>query len=400
MSPVDPVKGSLMASSAFKANPYPFYARMRAEAPVFQVRTPIVKAWLITRYDDVVAMFRDERLSKDISPQARWLPRFAQPLTHHMLNRDPPDHTRLRGLVSQAFTPRRIEQLRGRVQALCDELLAGAPPGQPFDLLHAYALPIPLTVIGDLLGVPKEDRRRFHVLTRGTLSIGAPTGLFDVPKALPYLWLLMRYFRKLFEERRARPKEDMITALVQAEEAGDHLSETELLGTAILLLFAGYETTVNLIASGALELLRHPDQRARFVDDPAITETAVEELLRYTSPVEITPPRLAREDMELGPARVARGDFVAGVLGSANHDESQFDDPERLDIGREPNRHVSFGQGPHFCLGAALARLEAEVALTTLFRRCPGLRLARPADALRWRKMLPLRGLEELPVTF
>ena len=400
MSPVDPVKGSLLASPAFKANPYPFYARMRAEAPVFQVRTPITKAWLVTRYDDVVAMFRDERLSKDISPQARWLPRFAQPLTHHMLNRDPPDHTRLRGLVSQAFTPRRIEQLRGRVQSVCDELVAALPPGHPFDLLHAYALPIPLTVIGDLLGVPKEDRRRFHVLTRGSLAIGAPTGLLDVPKALPYIWLLMRYFRRLFADRRARPRDDMITALVQAEEAGDHLSESELLGTAILLLFAGYETTVNLISTGALELLRHPDQRVRFVEDPAVSETAVEELLRYTSPVEITPPRVARVDFELGPARVSRGDFVAGVVGSANHDEEQFADPDRLDIAREPNRHLSFGQGPHFCLGASLARLEAEVALTTLFHRCPGLRLAQPVEALRWRKLLPLRGLQELPVRF
>jgi cytochrome P450 PksS len=209
----------------------------------------------------------------------------------------------------------------------------------------------------------------------------------------------MRFFRRLFAERRARPRDDMITALVQAEEAGDHLSETELLGTAILLLFAGYETTVNLIASGALELLRHPEQRARFVGDGALAESAVEELLRYTSPVEITPPRVAREDMALGRVRVSRGDFVAGVIGSANHDAAQFDDPERLDIAREPNRHLSFGQGPHFCLGATLARLEAEVALTTLFRRCPDLRLAQPAEALRWRKLLPLRGLQELPVT-
>jgi cytochrome P450 len=395
-----PVKGSLLASPAFKANPYPFYARMRAEAPVFEIKTPFTRAWLVTRYDDVIAMLRDERLSKDVSTNMRWLPHFAEPLTHHMLNRDPPDHTRLRGLVSQAFTPRRIEQLRGRVQAVCDELLAAVPPGRPFDLLEAYALPIPLTVIGDLLGVPKQDRRRFHVLTRGTLAIGAPTGLFDVPKALPYLWLLMRFFRKLFDERRARPKEDMITALVQAEEAGDRLSETELLGTAILLLFAGYETTVNLISTGALELLRHPDQRARFVEDPAVSETAVEELLRYTSPVEITPPRVAREDFAFGPAQVRRGEFVAAVVGSANHDEAQFADPCRLDVTREPNRHLSFGQGPHFCLGASLARLEAEVALTTLFHRCPNLRLARPADTLRWRKLLPLRGLQELPVAF
>src|SRR5688572_16032500 len=230
-----------LTAPELKADPYPLYARLRAEEPVCRLKTVFLKAWMVMRYDDAVDVFRDPRLSRDLKSKLPYIPRFAQPLMDNMLGRDPPDHTRLRGLVSQAFTPRRIEQLRGRVQAVCDELLAAVPPGRPFDLLEAYALPIPLTVIGDLLGVPKQDRRRFHVLTRGTLAIGAPTGLFDVPKALPYLWLLMRFFRKLFDERRARPKEDMITALVQAEEAGDRLSETELLGTAILLLFAGYE---------------------------------------------------------------------------------------------------------------------------------------------------------------
>ena len=396
---MDPIKASELARPRFKANPYPFYARMRAQAPVFPITGPFgIRAWLVTRYDDVVTLLKDDRISKDISAKMTWMPRFTRPLNHHMLSRDPPDHTRLRTLVSQAFTPRRIEELRGRIQAVCDDLLTSASKAGSFDLVRRYALPIPLTVISELLGIPPADRHRFQILTRGSLPIGAPTRILDMPLALPYVWLLMRYFHALFAERRARPRDDLVTALVQAEEAGDRLSEDELLGTAVLLLFAGYETTVSLIAGGALALLQHPEQRERFARDPDLAEPAIEELLRYTSPVEITPPRVPREDVTLASVTIRRGEFVAAVLGSANHDESRFRDPETLDIAREPNRHVAFGQGLHFCLGATLARMEAQIALTTLFRRLPGLRLAQPAESLRWRKLLPLRGLVALPV--
>jgi len=393
------IKASELARPRFKANPYPFYARMRAERPVFRISAPLsIRAWLVTRYDDVVNLLKDDRLSKDISSKMTWLPDFTRPATQHMLNRDPPDHTRLRALVSKAFTPRRIEQLRERVQGVCDDLLSAVASGRSFDLVHGYALPIPLTVIAELLGIPKEDRRRFHVLTRGSLALGAPTGALDVPFALPYFWLLTRFFRKLFDERRARPRDDLITALVQAEEAGDRLNEDELLGTAILLLLAGYETTVNLIASGTLALLEQPAERERFTRQLDLAESAIEELLRYTSPVEITPPRVTRVEVTIGSATIPPGEFVAAVLGSANRDESQFADPDVLDLARTPNRHVAFGQGSHFCLGASLARMEARIALTTLFRRFPGLRLAVPPESLRWRRMLPLRGLEELPL--
>lgn len=372
---------------------------MRAEAPVFPITAPFgIRAWLVTRCDDVVAVLKDDRFSKDITAKMTWLPHFARPLTHHMLNRDPPDHARLRMLVSQAFTPQRIEQLRGRIETVCNDLLAKVPVGGSFDLVRGYALPIPLTVIGDLLGIPQEDRHRFHILTRGSLSIGAPTRLLDVPSALPYVWLLTRYFHRLFAERRARPRDDLITAMVEAEEGGDRLSEEELMGMAILLLFAGYETTVNLIGSGALALLQHPQQRDLFVRDPDLADPAIEELLRYTSPVEITPPRVTREEVTLASVTIPRGEFVATVLGSANHDESRFTRPETLDLAREPNRHVAFGQGAHFCLGAVLARMEGQIALATLFRRFPGLRLAKPVESLRWRKLLPLRGLVDLPV--
>ena len=392
------LKGRDLARSEFKANPYPFYARLRREEPVCRVSTAFLNAWLVTRYDDAVTVLRDPRISKNISAQMRYIPRFARPLTDHMLGRDPPDHTRLRALVSKAFTPRRIEELRGRIQSMCDALLSAVQKDAGFDLVRDYALPLPLAVISEMLGIPERERRRFHRIIRGGIAIGAPTRMLDVPLALPYVWVLMRYFRKIFAERRANPGDDLISALVQAEEAGDRLSENELMGTSILLLFAGYETTVNLIASGALALLEHPGQRARFVEDPALAVSAIEELLRFTSPLEITPPSVAREDLAIGSVTIRKGDLVSAVLGSANRDESQFAAPETLDLARDPNRHLAFGQGIHFCLGAPLARMEGQIALTMLFQRVPYLRLAQPAASLRWRNLLPLRGLEALPV--
>ena len=393
------LKARDLARPEFKADPYPFYARLRAEHPVCRISAAYVQAWLATRYDDAVTVLRDPRVSKDVSSKLRYIPPFARSLTDHMLARDPPDHTRLRSLVSKAFTPRRIEEMRADVHAVSERLLSAVRPGQPFDLVADYALPLPLTVISRMLGIPERDRRRFHAIVRGGMAIGAPTRMLDVPLALPYVWLLMRYFRKLFAERRARPGSDLLTALVQAEEAGDKLSESELMGTSVLLLFAGYETTLNLIGSGALALMENPSQQERFAGDPSVRILAIEELLRFTSPLEMTPPSIALADIELGPVTVRRGDLVSAVLGSANRDEAHFRDPDTLDIGRDPNRHLALGQGIHVCLGAPLARMEGQIALTTLFTRFPRLRLAQPAASLRWRPLLPLRGLEALPVT-
>ena len=397
---MDPIKWSALADPRFKANPYPFYARMRAENPVFPVSVPFVgRAWIVTRYEDVITVAADERFSRDVLPKLPWLPGFAiAPMTRHMLSQDPPNHGRLRKLVGQAFTPRRVERLRDRIQAVCDELLEAAPRTRSFDLVGGYALPIPLTVISELLGIPTPDRRRFHTLVQGTIPIISLSRVLDLPSALPYLWLLTRYFRRLFAQRRARPGDDLLSALVQAEEAGDRLDEDELLGMAILLLLAGYETTQHLIGSAALALLERPDQRARLVSEPGLTNSAIEELLRYTSPVEMTTPRISRENVTLASVTIPRGELAIGVLGSANHDESVFKDPETLDLARDPNPHLAFGRGRHFCLGASLARMEAQIALTTLFARFPGLRLAQPAQSLRWRRLM-LRGLAELPVT-
>ncbi len=386
------------SSPQFKANPYPFYARLRAEAPVYRTRAAFgLTAWLVTRYDDVLAVLKDDRFANDWSPRMPVAIRYAKPLVRHMLNSDPPDHTRLRMLVQKAFTPRMVERLRERIHCVCDGLLNVAEPRGRLDLVNDYALPIPLTVIGELLGIPPADRLRFHSWSRTSISAYAR---LDVFRALPDLWLFFRHLRKLIAERRTRPRDDLITALVQAEEAGDKLGTDELLAMTNLLLIAGYETTVNLIASGTLALLQNPAERERFERNPALTDSAVEELLRFTSPLDIASPRMVKEEMRLASQTLARGELVLAAVGSANHDETQFPNPETLDIAREPNRHLALGQGAHFCLGAPLARLEGRIALNTLFARFPNLRLAEPAESLRWRKSALLRGLEALPIAF
>jgi cytochrome P450 len=391
------VPSSVLGSTEHKANPYPFYARLRAESPVCTTRILGQRAWLVTRYDDVALVLKDERFSKDQPSMLSVFNRLSGPVARHMLNRDAPDHTRLRALVHKAFTPRLVERLRGRIERLCDDLLDAAGADGGMDLMRGYALPVPLAVIGELLGVSREDLARFHALSRASL---AASSSLDAVRGLPNLWVITRRLRALVARRRREPREDLVTALVEAEEAGDRLSEDELVGMLFLLVLAGYETTVNLIGSGALALLEHPEQLERFLDEPAIAGTAVEELLRFTSPIDLTSARFAREAVPLGGATIPRGALVLALLGSANRDVSQFREPDVLDLGREPNRHLAFGQGPHFCLGAPLARLEAEIALRALFRRHPDLGLAAAPTALRWRKGLIVRGLEALPVAF
>ncbi len=398
-----------LASPAFKANPYPFYARLRAEAPVWRATLRDRRAaWLVTRYEDVARVLKDDTFAKDklnamdLEQRAKtpWVPGFLKPLERNMLDLDDPDHARLRALVSKAFTPRLIERLRGRIEALCEELLdhmqrvRGRRDGT--DLVAGYALPLPATVIAELLGVPAEDHARFHRWSNRLVSISSGR---DMLRALPAAHSFVGYLRKLVEGRRAAPQDDLITALIRAEEAGDKLSEDELLAMAFLLLVAGHETTVNLIASGTLALLEHPEQAERLRRDPSLVKPAVEELLRYTSPVEMATERYAREDTEIVGTTIPRGELVLAVLGSANRDEGHFEDPDALDLARDPNRHLAFGRGGvHHCLGAPLARMEGQIALTALLRRFPGVRLAMTPETLRWRRGLFLRGLERLPL--
>jgi cytochrome P450 len=394
-----------LASPAFKANPYPFYARLRAEAPVWRVTLRDRRtAWLVTRYEDVARVLKDDTFAKDklnaMNPEqlakTPWVPGFLKPLERNMLDLDDLDHMRLRALVSKAFTPRFIERLRGRIEALCEELLDAMERESGTDLVAGYALPLPATVIAELLGVPAEDHDRFHRWSNRLVSVSSGR---DMLRALPAALAFVRYLRNLVERRRADPEDDLITALIRAEEAGDRLSEDELLAMAFLLLVAGHETTVNLIASGTLALLEHPEQTEGLRHDPSLTKMAVEELLRYTSPVEMATERYAREDAEIGGRRIPRGELVLAVLGSANRDERHFEDPDVLDLARDPNRHLAFGRGGvHHCLGAPLARMEGQIAMTALLRRFPGARLAMAPEDLYWRRGLFLRGLEKLPL--
>jgi cytochrome P450 PksS len=385
-----------LADPRFKADPFPTYARLRAEAPVFRTRIwGGQPAWLVTRYDHVAALLRDPLFAKNPAAAKAsgapvpWTPPFLRPLTRNMLDLDAPDHTRLRALVQKAFTPRLVERLRPRVEALADELIGRARREGRLELVRGYALPIPLTVISELLGVDSAHQDRFH---RWTSTVVSATPGIGAVRILPSLWAMFRYLRAQFVLRRREPRDDLMTALVQATDGGDRLSGDELLGMVFLLLAAGHETTVNLIAGGVLALLEHPDQRAALA-----SRTAVEELARFVSPVDVATERYAREEVEIAGVRLRRGEMVLGALGSANRDEAHFPAPDALDLARDPNRHLAFGLGAHYCLGAPLARLEASIAIPALLERLPGLRVAGP---VHWRRHVFLRGPREVPLAF
>jgi len=397
-----------VTNATFKANPFPFYAQLRAEAPVFPVTVPMPtkqRAWLVTRYSDVQDVLKDARFAKNprnaMSPEQLkkmpWIPPMFKPLEQNMLDLDSPDHTRLRALVHRAFTPRLIEQMRDEIQTLTDELLDAAEPKGSMDLIADFALPLPLTIIGRILGVPAQDNEKFHHWTKTLLSAGTKMNYFVV---IPTIMSFMRYLKKLIKERRAHPKDDLVTALVQAKDGSDQLSGDEVLAMIFLLLVAGHETTVNLIGSGSLALLEHPDQLEKLRSEPAIIKPAIEELLRFVCPVEMATERYAREDITIAGTTIPRGELVLAVIGSANRDANYFDNPDSLDVTRENNKHLAFGLGAHYCLGAPLSRLEGQIAISTLIRRMPNLRLSIAPDQIRWRGGIILRGLEALPVSF
>jgi cytochrome P450 len=383
----------------FVADPYPTYHRLRVEEPVHH--SPL-GFWVLTRYEDVVASLRDPRLIKE--PIASFVAaRFGAPLPAmglSMLDRDPPDHTRLRSLVSKAFTPKVIEGLRPRIQQIVDGLLADAEAKGSMDLIEEFAYPIPVNVICEMLGVPVEDHEQFKGwsldIARGLdlIMMGPDSELGQRSVAARHG--LAEYFHGLIALRRVAPRADLLSALIAAEEAGDKLSENELLATCILILIAGHETTVNLIGNGTLALLRHPDQLRRLRENPALIGTAVEELLRYDGPVQRT-ARIPSEDLVIAGQKIPAGDMVMPFIGAADRDPAQFPEPDRLDITRAENRHIAFGLGIHFCLGAPLARVEGQIAINTLVRRFPKLALA--TDTPQFRQSLTLRGLQSLPVS-
>jgi cytochrome P450 len=392
------------------SDPFPLYADLRDRAPIHRNDLGF---WVLARHADCLAVLRDRRASSDsLNAAVERMPEgLRQPMSKDnpmaaamvemrpFLFRDPPDHTRLRGLVSKAFTPKVVESLRIRTQQVVDELLDAAMEAGRVDLLAEFAYPLPVRVICDLLGVPHEDHDRFKVWSTALARGLDPDFLLtqEVIDARGEAVLqFSQYFFELLAERRRAPGEDLLSRLVQAEDGGTVLSEAELLSTCILLLVAGHETTVNLIAGGALALLRHPEQCQRFRSDPDVHRSGVEEMLRYVSPVQLT-GRVLTEACEFGGVEFAAGDFAMLLISSANHDPDQFDDPERFDVSRAPNNHLGFGFGIHHCLGAPLARMETQVALTSLVRRAPDLALT--VDDVTYKTNVVLRGMESLPVS-
>lgn len=391
---------------AFLANPYPVFNKMRTFAPVFKAPNGRL---FITRYDDTQLLLRDRRFGKDFDNPESLLQRFGptamqEPavvgLSHMMLMRDPPDHTRLRGLVSKAFTARRIEAMRDWVQGLTDRLIDKAIARGHMDAVRDLAFPLPVLVICELLGIPEGDQAGF---VNGSASGGAllnptPPTRAEIDNANAGTLASSAYFEKLFELRRREPRDDLITQLVQAEEAGDRLTTAELQANVQLLFAAGHETTVNLIGNGLLALLRHPDQWNMLRENPSLIPNAVEEVLRYESPVQAV-GRTAMEPVELSSATVAPHTGVVSFVGAANRDPAVFENPNQFDITRKDLKPLSFGGGIHFCLGAQLARIEAAVVFESLARRLPNLRLEQP-DQPKWRASFTLRGLTELPVAW
>jgi len=384
----------------FVADPYPTYHRLRSEDPVHE--SPL-GFWVLTRYEDVVASLRDPRFAKEpmIAAVAARLGFDAGAVGISMLDRDPPDHTRLRGLASKAFTPRVVERLRPRVQEIVDGLLDRVERAGTMDLIEEFAYPIPVNVICEMLGVPVEDHEQFKGwsldLARGLDSIMLGPESDVVKRSGKAREGLSNYIRQLIGERRSAPRGDLLSALIATEEAGDKLSEPELVAMSILLLVAGHETTVNLIGNGMLALLRHPDQLRQLRERPDLIGSAVEELLRYDGPVQRT-ARTPSEDVTIGNRTIPGGAIVMPFIGAADRDPAQFRDPDRLDITRTENRHIAFGLGIHFCLGAPLARIEGQIAISTLVKRMPKLALA--VERPEHRQSLTLRGLTALPVSF
>jgi cytochrome P450 len=384
----------------FRLNPYPTYRRLQTEDPVHKSMLPGV--WVLSQYADVSLVLRDARFGR-ADAETFWRERLGDGPAHKiitkwMLFRDPPDHTRLRTLVNKAFTPRAIENLRPRVQEIVNELLDAVQNNGGMDLMAAFAYPLPVLVICEMLGVPAKDRDIFKEWSGDLARILDPILTPDIVERGHVLIASMaEYFRGLLEQLRQNPQGSLLDAMIAAEEQGDRLSEEELLANCILLFGAGHETTVNLIGNGVLALLRHPDQLAKLQANPDLIENAVEECLRYESPVQMT-GREVKQDVEIDGVRVSVGERLFTLIGAANRDPVQFPDPDRFDITREDNRHLAFGHGIHFCLGASLARLEGQLAIGTLVRRLPGLKLE--TDTPQWREAFTLRGLQALPVSF
>ena len=388
-----------------QADPYPLYRSLREADPVHH--SELMDLWVLTRHEDVSFVLKDDRFSADrrkstnlLVTQARKMQEegpFAQANT--MLSADPPEHTRLRGLVSKAFTPRRIEEMRPHIQEIVDALLDDLQDRDEFDLIEHLSYPLPVIVIAEMLGIPPENRAEFKRWSNDLVATMSGPG--TTPDALERARSsgleMADYFKGVIAERRKEPRDDLLSAMIAAEERGEVLSEDELLASCMLLLAAGNETTTNLIGNGMLSLLRHEDQLDKLLDDPSLMGSAIEEMLRYEGPVQAT-ARTADADVEIDGHMIEKGKMLFVLLAAANRDPAAFPDAETFDITRSDNNHVAFGNGLHFCLGAPLARMEAQITFQTLFERRGRPRLV--SDEAAWNGNFILRGLKELPLAF
>jgi cytochrome P450 len=396
-----PVRLPDLSTVVGQADPFPILAAVRESGPVRRMTMrPGIPVWVVSRYADVLAAFSDPRLSSDPHHTHEFDEYLRDDVfSRSMIGTDPPEHTRLRRLVSKAFTVRRVEALRPRVQAITDALLDRITPRGRADLVAEFALPLPITVIGELLGVLEADRDRFRAWSDEVLA--EPLDLRrDQQRMIAARERMHGYLADLIAAKRAQPGDDLLSGLLETGDGGERLDERELMAMTFLLLLAGYVTTVNLIGNGTLALLRSPEQLERLRADPSLVPSAVEEFLRFDGPVNPGVARYALEDLEIAGVRIARGDVVLLATAAADRDPDRFPDPDRLDVAAPDRGHVAFGHGAHYCLGAPLARLEAQVAFPTLLARLPDLALAVPVEDLRWQGGGTLRGPRELPVVF
>ncbi|COQ61299.1 Cytochrome P450 107B1 [Streptococcus pneumoniae] len=398
--------GINLASAQFKEDAYEIYKESRKKQPILFVnQVEIGKEWLITRYEDALPLLKDNRLKKD------WTNVFSQDiknmylsvdnsdhLTTHMLNSDPPNHSRLRSLVQKAFTPKMIAQLDKRIERIVDDLISDIERKGTLNLVDDYSFPLPIIVISEMLGIPKEDQAKFRIWSHAVIA--SPETPEEIKETEKQLSEFITYLQYLVDIKRKEPKEDLVSALILAESEGHKLSARELYSMIMLLIVAGHETTVNLITNTVLALLENPNQLQLLKDNPKLIDSAIEEGLRYYSPVEVTTARWAAEPFQIHDRTIEKGDMVVIALASANRDETVFENPEVFDITRENNRHIAFGYGSHFCLGAPLARLEAKIAITTLFNRMPELQIKGNREEIKWQGNYLMRSLEELPLTF
>ena len=398
--------GINLTSAQFKEDAYEIYKESRKKQPILFVnQVEIGKEWLITRYEDALPLLKDNRLKKD------WTNVFSQDiknmylsvdnsdhLTTHMLNSDPPNHSRLRSLVQKAFTPKMIAQLDKRIERIADDLISDIERKGTLNLVDDYSFPLPIIVISEMLGIPKEDQAKFRIWSHAVIA--SPETPEEIKETEKQLSEFITYLQYLVDIKRKEPKEDLVSALILAESEGHKLSARELYSMIMLLIVAGHETTVNLITNTVLALLENPNQLQLLKDNPKLIDSAIEEGLRYYSPVEVTTARWAAEPFQIHDRTIEKGDMVVIALASANRDETVFENPEVFDITRENNRHIAFGHGSHFCLGAPLARLEAKIAITTLFNRMPELQIKGSREEIKWQGNYLMRSLEELPLTF